>query len=309
MWQQAESYPDPRIESLDARFADMVVVNTAVERLFTGLRWGEGPVWFGDMRCLLFSDIPNNRMLRWDEETGAVSVFRRGPFTNGNTRDRQGRLVSCEHGNRRVTRTELDGTITVIADSYQGKRLNSPNDVVVKSDGSIWFTDPSFGIRDYYEGYKAEPELPTHVYRVDPSGKMTAVITDIPLPNGLAFSPDETKLYVVQSQIPRGIHVFDVTPDGQGAENGRLLIDAGENGAPDGFRLDTSGNLWCGWGTGEGLNGVRVFDPEGKALGHIHLPERCSNVVFGGTYRTRLFMTASQSLYALHVRAQGVGYA
>lgn len=308
MWQQASAYPDPRIEHLDDRFADLVVVNTAVERLFTGLRWGEGPVWFGDLRSLLFSDIPNNRMLRWDEETGEVSVFRRGPFTNGNTRDRQGRLISCEHGNRRVTRTEYDGRVTVIADSFEGKRLNSPNDVVVKSDGSVWFTDPIFGIRDYYEGYKAEPELPTHVYRVDPSGGMTAVVTDIPLPNGLAFSPDESKLYVVQSQIPRGIHVFDVTPDGQGATNGRLVIDAGEKGAPDGFRLDTAGNLWCGWGTGEGLNGVRVFDAEGTPLGHIHLPERCSNVAFGGTYRTRLFMTASQSLYALHVRAQGVGY-
>ncbi|MBT8423638.1 MAG: SMP-30/gluconolactonase/LRE family protein [Silicimonas sp.] len=308
MWEPATSYPDPRIEHLDDRFADLVVVNAAVERLYTGLRWGEGPVWFGDMRCLLFSDIPNNRMLRWDEETGDVSLFRRGPFTNGNTRDRQGRLVSCEHGNRRVTRTEPDGAITVIADAYQGKRLNSPNDVVVKSDGSVWFTDPIFGIRDYYEGYKADPELPTNVYRVDVSGAIAPVITDIPLPNGLAFSPDESKLYVVQSQIPRGIHVFDVTSDGQGAENGRLLIDAGENGAPDGFRLDTSGNLWCGWGTGEGLNGVRVFDADGTPLGHIHLPERCSNVVFGGPHRTRLFMTASQSLYAVHVRAQGVGY-
>jgi gluconolactonase len=207
-----------------------------------------------------------------------------------------------------VTRTEHDGTVTVIADSFEGKRLNSPNDVVVKSDGSIWFTDPIFGIRDYYEGYKAEPELPTNVYRVDVSGEMTAVITDIPLPNGLAFSPDESRLYVVQSAVPRGIHVYDVSADGRQVANGRRLIDAGENGAPDGFRLDTSGNLWCGWGTGDGLNGVRVFDPDGRVLGHIHLPERCANVVFGGAHRTRLFMTASQSLYALHVRAQGVGY-
>ena len=308
MWQQAESYPDPRVEIIDDRFAEMVVTHAAVERLHTGLRWAEGPVWFGDQRCLIFSDIPNSRMLKWEEETGAVSVFRRGPFTNGNTRDRQGRLISCEHGPRRVTRTELDGTITVIADSYDGKRLNSPNDVVVNSDGSIWFTDPWFGIRDWYEGYKAEPELPTNVYRVDPSGGIEAVITDIPLPNGLAFSPDETKLYVVQSAVPRGIHVYDVTKDGKGATNGRLLIEAGEKGAPDGFRLDTFGNLWCGWGVGDGLNGVRVFDPEGTVLGHIHLPERCANVVFGGQHRTRLFMTASQSLYSIHVRVQGVGY-
>ena len=179
MWQQAESYPDPRVEIIDDHFAEMVVTHAAVERLHTGLRWAEGPVWFGDQRCLIFSDIPNNRMLKWEEETGAVSVFRRGPFTNGNTRDRQGRLISCEHGTRRVTRTELDGTITVIADSYDGKRLNSPNDVVVKSDGSIWFTDPWFGIRDWYEGYKAEPELPTNVYRVDPSGGIDAVIVDL----------------------------------------------------------------------------------------------------------------------------------
>lgn len=309
MWQQTDNYPDPRIEHLDDRFADMVVTHAAVERLATGFRWAEGPVWFGDLRCLVFSDIPNSRMMKWEEETGALSVFRRGPFTNGNTRDRQGRLVSCEHGPRRVTRTAIDGTVTVIADSYQGKRLNSPNDVVVKSDGSIWFTDPSFGIRDWYEGYKAEPELPTNVYRVDPSGEITAVITDIPFPNGLAFSPDETRLYVVQSAIPRGIHVFDVTADGQGVTNGRRLIEAGDKGAPDGFRLDAGGNLWCGWGVGEGLNGVRVFDPEGTALGHVHLPERCANLVFGGQHRTRLFMAASQSLYSLFVRAQGVPYA
>ncbi|WP_136443050.1 SMP-30/gluconolactonase/LRE family protein [Pacificoceanicola onchidii] len=308
MWQQSEFYPDPRIEILDERFRPLLVTNTAVERLHTGMRWAEGPVWFGDMRCLLVSDIPNSQILKIEEETGAVSVYRRGPFTNGNTRDRQGRLVSCEHGTRSVTRTELDGTVTVLADSYQGKRLNAPNDVVVKSDGSVWFTDPTFGIRDYYEGYRAEPELPTHVYRIDPSGEITAVITEIDHPNGLAFSPDERILYVVQSGAPRCIHAYDVSGDGLTVSNGRRLIEAGEQGTPDGFRLDTDGNLWCGWGTGEGLNGVRVFAPDATPIGMIQLPERCANVCFGGTYRTRLFMAASQSVYALHVRAQGVAY-
>ncbi|MFZ7093132.1 SMP-30/gluconolactonase/LRE family protein [Primorskyibacter sp. 2E233] len=309
MWQQATSYPDPRVEILDERFLPLVVTHAAVERLHTGMRWAEGPVWFGDLRCLLVSDIPNSQILKYEEETAAVSVFRRGPFTNGNTRDRQGRLVSCEHGPRRVTRTELDGTITVLADSYQGKRLNSPNDVVVKSDGSVWFTDPAFGIRDFYEGYKDTPELPTNVYRIDPSGELTAVIEGIDYPNGLAFSPDENLLYVVQSGVPRCIHAFDVSADGRGVSNGRHLIEAGEHGTPDGFRLDTDGNLWCGWGVGDGLNGVRIFAPDGTVIGHIHLPERCANLCFGGTHRTRLYMAASQSLYALHVRAQGVAYA
>ena len=309
MWHPAESYPDPAIQTLDPRFTPLFTPNAAIERLYKGLRWGEGPAWFGDQRCLLFSDIPNNRILRFDEETNAVSVFRSGPFANGNTRDRIGRLVSCEHGGRRVTRTEPDGAITVLADRFDGKRLNAPNDVVVKSDGSIWFTDPSFGIRDFYEGYKAEPELPTHVYRICPhSGTVTPVIRDIPQPNGLAFSADESKLYVVQSEIPRGIHVFDVASDGLSVSNGRRLIEAGETGTPDGFRLDTQGNLWCGWGAGEGQNGVRIFAPDGDPIGHIHLPERCANLCFGGRYRTRLFMTASQSLYALHVRAQGLPY-
>lgn len=308
MWQPAQSYPDPAIEVLDKRFADLLVTNTAIERLHTGLRWAEGPVWFGDMRCLFFSDIPNDRILRYDEETGAVSIFRRGSFTNGNTRDRQGRLVSCEHGNRRVTRTEADGAITVLADSFEGRRLNAPNDVVVKSDGSVWFTDPTFGIRDYYEGYRAEPDLPTRVYRIDPAtGALRVVIDDIPQPNGLAFSPDESLLYVVQSAPPRAIHCHEVASDGVSVMGGRRFIEAGDSGTPDGFRLDTGGNLWAGWGTGAGQNGVRVFAPNGAAIGHIHLPERCANLCFGGRYRTRLFMAASQSLYALHVRAQGIG--
>ncbi|WP_172297059.1 SMP-30/gluconolactonase/LRE family protein [Pseudoruegeria sp. HB172150] len=310
MWEPSERYPDPSVEVLDPRFEKLILWHARVERLAEGTRWGEGPVWFGDQRCLLWSDIPNDRMLRWEEETGAVSEYRRGGFTNGNTRDRQGRLVSCRHGLRSVTRTEIDGTVTVIADSYQGKRLNSPNDVVVKSDGAIWFTDPSFGILSHYEGGVAEPELPTNVYRVDgETGEMTVVIEGINQPNGLCFSPDEDLLYLVESRgVPRKIHVYDVTPDGRGVTNGRLFVDAGEKGTPDGFRCDTGGNLWAGWGIGEGLDGVRVFAPDGTAIGQIHLPERCANLCFGGPRRNRLFMAAAKSLYALYVNVAGVPY-
>src|SRR4051795_7580140 len=196
-WAPSLRYPDPLISALDPRFKKYQLPLSSVERLYTGTRWGEGPVWFGDARCLIWSDIPNNRMLRWDEEAGAVSVFRKPSNNgNGNTRDRQGRLITCEHLTRRVTRTEYDGSITVICDRFEGKRLNSPNDVVVKSDGSIWFTDPRFGILSNYEGDIAEPELPMNVYRVDGSnGGVTVVADGIDAPNGLAFSPDETKLY------------------------------------------------------------------------------------------------------------------
>jgi gluconolactonase len=272
------------------------------------MRWAEGPVWFGDLRCLLWSDIPNQRIMRWDEETGAVSVFRKpSNFANGHTRDRLGRLVSCEHGTRRVTRTEHDGSITVLAEGYRGKRLNSPNDVVVKSDGSVWFTDPIFGTLGYYEGFKAVPEVPTNVYRVDTAtGEIEAVVEGIENPNGLAFSPDEKRLYVVEcGPAPRSIKVFDVDASGRRVSGGRVLIDAGP-GSPDGFRIDVDGNLWCGWGMGnEELDGVRVFTPEGQAIGHIHLPERCANVCFGGVKRNRLFMAASQSLYAVYVGVKG----
>ena len=224
--------------------------NAAVERLAGGLRWAEGPVWFGDGRYLLCSDIPNNRIMRWDEETGAIGVFRRpSHHANGNTRDRQGRLVTCEHETRRVTRTEYDGAITVILDRFEGKRLNSPNDVVVKSDDSIWFTDPPFGILGNYEGERASPELPTNVYRVDgKTGRAAVVAGDLNGPNGLCFSPDEAKLYVVESRaVPRQIRVFDVVDDGARLANGRVFVSAGD-GTPDGFRCDVHGNLWCGWG-------------------------------------------------------------
>jgi gluconolactonase len=301
-------YPDPAIQILDASFAQYRHALAAVECIATGYKWAEGPVWLGDTRSLLWSDIPNNRILRWDEETGATTVFRKpSGYSNGNTRDRQGRLVTCEHGGRRVSRTEYDGSITTLSDSFEGKRLNSPNDLVVKSDGSIWFTDPAFGIADYYLGEQAEPELPACVYRIDPvSGITTKVADDAEGPNGLAFSPDEKTLYVIESrgEPSRRIRAYDVTPEGT-LRSGRPFIDAG-SGTPDGFRCDVAGNLWCGWGMGDpALDGVRVFSPAGQPIGHIALPERCANLCFGGRWRNRLFMAASQSVYALYVNTQG----
>ncbi|SEB13467.1 SMP-30/gluconolactonase/LRE family protein [Paraburkholderia sartisoli] len=309
MTDNSRRYPDPAIRVLDPRFNALRIASASVECLYQGARWSEGPVWFGDGRYLLWSDIPNNRILRWDEATGAVTPFRQpSNNANGHTRDREGRLVSCEHLTRRITRTEYDGTITVLADRYLGKRLNSPNDVVVKSDGSIWFTDPSFGIDGFYEGEKSEAELPQCVYRIDgQTGEITLVADDVEGPNGLAFSPDESRLYVVASrESPRTIRVFDVAADGRTVGHNRILIDAGP-GTPDGFRVDIHGNLWCGWGMGtDELDGVRVFTPHGEAIGHIALPERCANVCFGGRHRNRLFMAASHGLYSLYVNTQGV---
>jgi len=249
-------------------------------------------------------------MLKWEEETGAVSVYRRpSDFGNGNTRDRQGRLVTCEHGGRRVTRTEYDGTVTVLADRWQGRRLNSPSDVVVKSDGSVWFTDQPFGILGNYEGHKADPEVPQAVYRIDgQTGEMTVVADDVLGPNGLCFSLDESILYVVESRgVPnRKILAYDVTTDGREIEAKRVLIDAGPGGIPDGMRCDVDGNLWCGWGMGTPeLDGVMVFAPDGTPIGRIALPESCANVCFGGVKRNRLFMAAAQSLYALYVNTLG----
>ncbi|GAA6159609.1 SMP-30/gluconolactonase/LRE family protein [Ruegeria sp. HU-ET01832] len=267
-------------------------------------------MWFGDGRYLLWSDIPNNRIMRWDEVTGQSSAFRQpSNFANGQTRDRQGRLITCEHGGRRVTRTEYDGSITVLAESFDGKRLNSPNDVIVKSDGSVWFTDPPFGISGNYEGHRAEPELGQNVYRVDPdTGKLKVVADDILGPNGLAFSPDETVLYIVESrgEPSRKILAYDVNTDGASIQNKRVLIDAG-SGTPDGFRVDVDGNLWCGWGMGDAeLDGVMVFAPDGTPIGRIALPERCANLCFGGRANSRLFMAASHSVYALYVNVAGM---
>jgi len=301
-------YPDPAVQILDPSFAKYRIFHSALERLATGFRWAEGPAWFGDGRYLLWSDIPNDRILRWEEETGRVSVFRKpSNFANGNTRDRQGRLVTCEHDSRRVTRTEYDGTITVLLDRFDGRRLNSPNDVVVKSDDSIWFTDPPFGILGNYEGHVAEPELPTNCYRIDARTGRAAVVADsIPRPNGLCFSPDEARLYVVVSgAMPREIRVFDVVDGGTRLANERLFINTGA-GIPDGMRCDTEGNLWCGWGGGEGHDGVAVFNPHGQLIGRILVPERCANLCFGGPKRNRLFLAGSQSLYSIYVNAQGV---
>ncbi|GGC26157.1 gluconolactonase [Siccirubricoccus deserti] len=308
--QPVERYPDPAVQVLDPSFNRYRLVLAGLERLWTGARWSEGPAWFGDQRCLIWSDIPNNRMLRWSESTGRVEVFRQpSNNSNGNTRDRQGRLVTCEHLTRRVTRTEHDGRITVIADRFDGKPLNSPNDVVVRSDDSIWFTDPPFGVLGFYEGEMAQPELPTNIYRVDGrSGQITVATGDIGRPNGLAFSPDESKLYVVEAAAtPRVIRVFDVDGTTGRLANNRVFHQAKEGETPDGFRVDVDGNLWCGWGMGrEKLDGVRILNKDGAPIGHIRLPERCANLAFGGRHRNRLFMPASKSLYAIYVNTQGV---
>jgi len=309
-WQPSQRYPDPAIVALDPSFKRYHVALSAVERLYSGTRWGEGPVWFGDGRFLLWSDIPNNRVLKWEEETGAVSIFRKpSNYANGHTRDREGRLIACEHHGRRVVRFEYDGSITVLADRYEGKRLNSPNDVVCKSDGSIWFTDPPFGLYAFYEGEKTTPELPhTNVYRIDgQSGAVTLVADGIDHPNGLAFSPDEKILYVIESRSdPRNILAFDVGADGKTLTNRRVFVKTQPGETPDGFRVDVDGNLWCGWGMTAEFDGVRVYNSAGAPIGHIHLPERCANLCFGGRYRNRLFMAAAQSLYALYVNTQGV---
>ena len=305
-------YPDPAIEVVDSRFARYRIGNAALELLWTGARWAEGPVWFGDGRYLLFSDIPNNRIMRWSEETNAVTVFRSpSNYSNGHTRDRQGRLVSCEHDTRRVTRTEHDGRITVLMDSFDSKPLNAPNDVVVKSDGTVWFTDPGYGILMNYEGHRDTFELPRNVYRFDPAtGQATVVAGDFDRPNGLCFSPDESKLYIADTGVshnpdgPAHIRVFDVV-DGRTLTNGRVFVDM-KPGFADGIRCDVEGNLWssAGWG-GAGVDGVHCFAPDGTLLGKIHLPEPCANLCFGGFKKNRLFMTAGQSLYAVYVETVG----
>ncbi|MCW5632229.1 MAG: SMP-30/gluconolactonase/LRE family protein [Rubrivivax sp.] len=310
--------PDPCIEVLDERFLALRLLSGTVERLATGFYWAEGPVWFGDGRYLLFSDIPNDRILRWDESSGQLSEFRKpSHHANGLARDTAGRLLACEHGTRRVTRTEYDGRITVLAERYKGKRLNSPNDIVCQMTGegrgAVWFTDPPFGILGWWEGEPAEPELPHGVYRIDPgSGELACVVEDLAGSNGLAFSPDEKVMYVVESRAKphRLIWAYDVA--GDKLVNKRLFVSAEGPGAFDGIAVDVLGNVWCGFGSDgslaakpDELDGVRVYDPQGQALAHIHLPERCANVCFGGPKRNRLFMAASHSLYALYVNTRG----
>ena len=310
-----QRYPDPSVQILDPSFGRYRIFSSSVEQLATGFRWAEGPVYVADGRYLLFSDIPNNRIVRYDEVTGQTSNFRHpANFSNGMCRDRQGRLLVCEHLTRRVSRTEYDGSITVVADRFEGKRLNSPNDIVCRSDGSIWFTDPPFGIGGHWEGDKAPSELPHNVYRVDGrSGAITRVIGDLQGSNGLAFSPDEKKLYVVEGRAQpwRLVWGWDVAADGT-LSNKTKVIDANGPGALDGIKVDEDGNLWCGWGSNGSptavaadLDGVMVFNPQGKAIGHIKLPERCANLVFGGPKRNRLYMTSSHSLYALYVETRG----
>jgi gluconolactonase len=336
---------DPDIVAVDPIFNQYAQPNNAITRLWTGALWSEGPAWNAQGRYLMWSDIPNNRQLRWLEDNGQVSVFRMpSNYSNGNTFDFQGRQISCEHLSRRVVRYELDGSATVIADSYNGKRLNSPNDVVPHPDGSIWFTDPPYG-GQLYEGApdatggpsnpagKLNPrlgrpagfvgwkrELPTNVYRADPSGRLDVVVTEeqVPDPNGLLFSPDYKKLYVISTGKGPGdtgpggkgdMHVFDVGPDNK-VSNQKLFTDFMVDGikcGPDGARCDVEGNLWCSSNAGRavGYNGVTVWTPAGKLIGRIRLPEVVANVCFGGPKRNRLFMAASQSVYAVYVNTQG----
>jgi len=336
---------DPDIVIIDPLFTQYVQGNTPIKRLWTGALWSEGPAWSAQGHYLVWSDIPNNRQLRWLEDTGAVSVFRMpSNNSNGNTFDFQGRQISCEHLARRVVRYEHDGSATVIADAFNGKRLNSPNDVVPHPDGSIWFTDPPYG-GQLYEGEpdaaggpsnpagKLNPrlgqpagfvggkrELPTNVYRADPSGRLDVVVTEdqIPDPNGLVFSPDYKKLYVISTGKGPGdtgpggkgdMHVFDVGADNK-LSNQKLFSDFMVDGikcGPDGARCDVDGNLWVSSNARRelGYSGVTVWTPEGKLIGRIRLPESTANLCFGGAKRNQLFMAASQSLYAVYVRTQG----
>lgn len=295
---QSQSFQAPIV--LDPRFRDLLPAAARPERLAQGFRWAEGPVWFADHQCLLFSDIPSETIHRWTPD-GQLSTFRApSNFANGNCRDRAGRLVTCQHGTRSVTRTEPDGTLTTLASHYQGKRLNSPNDLVVRSDGTIWFSDPSYGILSDYEGHKAPPEQPERrVYRLNPvTGDLAAVASDFAQPNGLAFSPDESLLYVADSgashdtALPRIIRKFHVAPDL--SLSGGTVFASIDCGIPDGFRLDRAGNLWTSAG-----DGVHCFAPDGTLIGKIPIPEVVSNLTFGGTRGNQLFITAHSSLYMI----------
>ncbi len=306
--------PEPAFEILHPDGAALRLYSAKVEQLFSGCQWAEGPVWFADQRSLIWSDIPMNRMLRWDEVTRQVGEFRvPSNNSNGLARDTAGRLLACEHLTRRVTRTEYDGRITVLADSYDGKPLNSPNDITTDSDGNIWFTDPAFGISGDWEGKPAAAELPHGVYRIDAvTGRVEMVVNDLQGSNGLAFSPDHRVLYVIESRARphRLIWAWDV--EAGKLTNRRLAVNADGHGALDGMAVDALGNLWCGFGSsGEpgadsaALDGVRVYSPQGRAIAHVHLPERCANLCFGGAKMNRLFMASTHSLYSLYVNVRG----
>jgi gluconolactonase len=314
-------YPDPDVVALDPRFEKYKLGNTAIQRLHTGTLWAEGPAWNGVGRYLVFSDIPNNVQIRWLEENGKTSVFRNpAGNSNGNTFDFEGRQISFEHGNRRVVRYEYNGKHTVLADKFEGKRLNAPNDGAVHMDGSLYFTDPGYGSLMEYEGNKGPLEIKEAVYRVDPkSGKIDKLTDELYKPNGLCFSPDYKKLYVADTgathypNAPRNIKVWDVA-DGKSLRNGKQFVSMELPGVgaglADGIRADVDGNVWdsAGW-VGDGYDGVHIFAPDGARIGQIKLPEICSNVCFGGTRRNRLFMTGSQSLYSVYVETQGAGIA
>jgi gluconolactonase len=303
--QQPVHYPDPDIIALDNRFRRYIVGNTVIKRLHTGTLWAEGPAWCGGGRYLVWSDIPNNVQMRWTEEDGHVSVFRNpSGYSNGNTFDFEGRELSCEHGGRRVVRYEHTGAVTVIAEKFQGKRFNSPNDIVVHPDGGIWFTDPPYGIRGNYEGFKGDSELKEAVYRADgKTGQIEKVTDEVGGPNGICFSPDYKKLYLADTGT-RETLVFDL--EGKTLRNRKRFVQlevpgsAPGSAAADGIRCDVDGNVWAG-----ALPGVQVITPNGERIGMIRLPESCANISFGGTKRNRLFMTASQSLYVVYVETTG----
>jgi gluconolactonase len=306
--EQPVQYPDPDIVALDERFRRYIVGNTVIRRLHFGTLWAEGPAWNGVGRYLVWSDIPNNVQMRWIEDDNRVTVFRNpSGYSNGNTFDYEGRQLSCEHGGRRVVRYEYNGTVTVIADKFEGKRLNSPNDIVVHPDGGIWFTDPPYGISGYYEGLKGDKEIKEAVYRVDgKTGQIEKITDDVTGPNGICFSPDYKKVYLADTGT-REIKVWDL--DGKTIRNGKrfVVLDIpGTNmpSAADGIRCDIDGNIWCG-----ARPGVQIVTPGGERIGMIRMPETCANICFGGAKRNRLFIAGSQSLYAVYVQTVGAHFA
>jgi gluconolactonase len=303
--QMPVQYPDPDIIALDDSFKKYIVGNTVIHRHYTGTQWAEGPAWNGVGKYLVWSDIPNNVQMRWIEDDGRVTVFRNNSGnSNGNTFDYEGRQLSCEHGGRRVVRYEYNGTVTVIADKYQGKRLNSPNDIVVHPDGSVWFTDPPYGIRGNYEGFKGPSEVKPAVYRVDKTGQMDMLTDEMSGPNGICFTPDYKKVYIADTG-GQETRIYDIDSNNK-IRNGKRFIKLdmpGTGGAPaaaDGIRCDIDGNLWCG-----ARPGVQVVSPAGQRIGFIRMPETCANIAFGGAKRNRLFIAGSQSLYSVYVETVG----